>query len=618
MKFEQFDPQNKIINEVKMSTSVYDQFLASGEAEGIQAGFEAELMFRGVAAQSQKGGTDYDAEPEMDESENHRPNDIDDVIEFFGGGGSQNGRRDLATLRESLQEAFAEWRSKQQNDNWPRYEEEKVKEYIEENDWDEEQELRTYMEDSMELTEEAIEDAMSWYGARNKSVTSSKQQAELKRTDQAYTNYTEATDAIAELLDEKVEESINDRDRNYERAHEEFLDDDDDDDYSEREWIRNEYRDMTDIYRTEDINWPSWTYPELELESGFSEDSAKDLANSLSEELGVNTKVADGYHSTTRKPGLWIFEPDSSLEPDDDEDMPVEIISPPMPLSVCLDTLPKFFAWANSQDAYSNDSTGFHIGVSLPIVGGNVDYLKLALFLGDQYVLDQFERGSNIFTKSAMEKLRVNIEANKTTPEQVANTMKLMKANLIELANKTLGQSNGHGKYTSINLKDNYIEFRSMGSESYFNNPDSLAKVLDTVKRYAYAMYISSHPEMYRDEYAKKLYKLLDTTSNSSAAIQDFANYVTAVGGADQASVKAFIKDIQSGGYKDAPLPDRTTPARSGPKEGKRYLWNVQHDGQRVEVVATTKDEAIAIAKKENPEWATSTPNSFLVYRLID
>lgn len=590
------DESSEELNEVKMTTNVFDQFINSPEAEGIAAGFEAELIFTGIGESS---GDDYNDDPEMDESEDRRARSIEDICEFFHDG-EHNSRRDVQKLRETLEEEFQEWQHEQMNAAWAGVSHEAVEDFIKNNDWDEEDEMRQYMDEQMELTSEAIEEAMSWYGERSRGITSSKQQAELTRTDQSYTNFIEAADAVDELLKERVEESIDSQDSTYESAREEW-EEEVRDEYDERDWlIGSDYDYMMDVYRSQDINWPYWSYPEPESEGGYSESSAQLLADTMENALGVKIAVSGGYHSTKRRPGLWIFEPDSSLDPDDSEDMPVEIISPPMPLKQTLDILPKFYDWAKSEDAYSNESTGFHIGVSLPIQGGRVDYVKLALFLGDQNVLDEFGRGSNYFTKSSMLKLRQEVENGTIDAAKVADTLKLMKHNLIEFADKTLKRGGGvHGKYSSINMKGDYIEFRSMGSESYFSNPNSLTKVLDTIKRYAYAMHIASRPDLFRDEYAKKLYKLLDKDGNDSEAMQQFADYVAAVGGADAQTVKAFMASMKTNKYNDAPLPDRQNPARTGHR-GSKYWWNVQWDSnRRMEVVASNKEEAREVAARE-------------------
>jgi hypothetical protein len=414
--------------------------------------------------------------------------------------------------------------------------------------------------------------------------------------------FAEANDHANDMLDEKVKESISEGDDNYERARNEWEENNIEDfDFDEESWLRdNNLRSMTDVYRNYSINWPYWNYPELE--GGYTEEAAQRVADSLENDLDVNVKVSGGYHQAKRRPGLWIFEPDSSLEPDSEEDLPVEIISPPMPIKQTLEILPLFFQWAEENDAYANDSTGFHVGVSLPHTGGRIDYLKLALFLGDQYVLDKFDRGANYFCKSALEKIKGAIDRGDTSDQEIADTMKLLKHNLIELANKTLKTEKGHGKYTSINLKNDYVEFRSMGSEKYVGDSEKVANIVDTVKRYAYAMHIASRPDLFRDEYAKKLYKLLDKSFDSADAIQQFADYVAKVGGADNQTVKNFILIMKTDSSKDAPLPDRKSPVRDGITKSPtgKYWWNVQWDGnRRMEVVAKNKADAMEVARRE-------------------
>ena len=606
MKYDDIIPQNQppeVLDEVKMTTNVFDQFINSDAADGIQAGFEAELIFTGLGG---SGGDYYDAEPEMDESEDRRPRSIEDIVEFFHDG-DHNSRRDVDSLSETLQNEFFEWQSDQMNEAWSEAETEAVKEYIEENDFDYDDEVENYLRDELNLDPQQLKVALA-AGKSAGQITSSKQLALFADENEAYAHWAEARDHVDELLDERVQESIDSQDRNYDRAREEW-EDNVRDDYDDSDWLRDsEYSWMTDVYRNQDINWPYWNYPDAGSEGGYSEENAQRLADIMEDELDVNVKVASGYHSATRRPGLWIFEPDSSLEPDDGDDMPVEIISPPMPLRQTLEILPKFYDWAKTEGAYSNESTGFHIGVSLPDVGGRVDYVKLALFLGDQYVLDQFDRGANYFAKSSMEKLRQDVKTGTVSADKVKTTLLTMKNGLIEVADSVIKRGGGaHGKYSSINVKGDYIEFRSMGSESYFSNPGSLNKVLDTIKRYAYAMYIASRPELFRDEYAKKLYKLLDKEGNGAAAMKDFADYVASVGGVDQQTVKNLITSLKSETYSDAPLPDRRNPVRTGRRDGQpsMYWWKVDAGNRKLEVLAQNKGEARAMAAKQ---WNVPVP----------
>ena len=282
---------------------------------------------------------------------------------------------------------------------------------------------------------------------------------------------------------------------------------------------------MSDVANEFSLMWPVITYTGQSSEGGWSQDNAESLADSLSKELGIKTKVAGGYHTATRDDKTWIFEPDTSLDSDDSDNMAVEIISPPMPLEQCLPMMENFFTWAEENGAYANSSTGFHMGVSLPHRGGAVDYVKLALFLGDEHVLREFGRSSNHFCEAAIKKIRNRVKGNK---EAVGNAMELMRNNLIELAQKALEINNhGFGKYTSINPKGGndstrpdkergakYIEFRSAGNSNYFEDIDRLK---NTLLRYAKAMTVAANPAAERKEYYKKLYKLISPPEGDPA-----------------------------------------------------------------------------------------------------
>ena len=593
------DEDESMLNEVKMSTNIFDQFINSPEAEGIAAGFEAELYFQNI------GEPDYDYDSdnrEEDYSEDRSPRSIDDIKSFFYDY-DYNTRRDVENLVETLETEFYEWQSEQMANTWDNVQEEEVRKYIQENDFVFDDELEEYMSDTLGLDEEQIKAALL-VGPGLDRVSSSEQSSLFDKDNEAVAHYTEAVDAVTSLLDERVEDSIRFQDRSYDSAREEW-EEENRDEYSERDWLEGAYDTMQDVYREHDIQWPYWSDPEIR-KPGYSLENATDLANTLTAELGVKTIASSYYHEHERKPGLWIFEPDGSLTSADDEnDMPVEIISPPMPLKETLEILPKFYAWAKSHDAYSNDTTGFHVGVSLPDVGGEVDYMKLALFLGDKYVLDKFERYGNSYCKSAFKKIRDEVTKGDVGDLKIARVFDKMKSGLIEMANEIIsdgrGSGHGHGKMTSLNMKGKYVEFRSMGNEHYFSKPKSLANILDTIKRYAYAMYIAGNPELYRDEYAKKLYKLLDKDGDNAAILKEFSDYVTAIGGADIKTVKDFMTTNRADRYNDAKLPDRQSATRTGYRPtGAKYWWNVQWDkNRRMEVVASNKREAREVAAKE-------------------
>jgi hypothetical protein len=207
------------------------------------------------------------------------------------------------------------------------------------------------------------------------------------------------------------------------------------------------------------------------------------------------------------------------LDPDDrSQEAGLEIVSPPMPLNQAIEQLQRVIEWANDPNegnAYTNRSTGLHMGISIPYKGGDVDYLKLILFMGDQYVLEKFGRAANTYTASAMGKLKQNVAGSRNRGDtKITSALELMKSNLLELAQKYVQQGVGDSKYTSAHIKDGYIEFRSPGGD-YLAKADEEINVLeDTMRRFAYAMYLAGRPDLERPEYYKKLYKLIAPEGN--------------------------------------------------------------------------------------------------------
>ena len=472
--------------EVKMSPTALEQWAKSDEAAGIQAGFEAELIFRGT-------NRDDDQESEPDYDADERADSIEGVIDFFQGGENGIGRNTANRLRDGLYEEWGDWREEAIQAAWEADEEDHVLAWMEENVWAEDKDL--YRERAAE--------------ALGIDLDAAEPSAEQ----------TQAIEAQArEEFERDVATTIEEQDDDYQRAREEFRDDaaDNDPDYDEESFLQEKYRYMSDIADAFSLDWPYWT----EGSSGGDGRSQEDIADSLSRALGgAEVKAGGGYHSTTRRPGRWIVEPDGSLDPDDYEDAGLEIVSPPMPLPQALESLRTVIDWANGPgDAYTNGSTGLHMGVSIPYKGGDVDYVKLILFMGDQYVLDQFDRAANSYTRSALEKLqdvqrsrrRVReAEGSMTGAEKTAAAMDLMRKNLIELAQRYVQDGVGKDKYTSAHIKPGYIEFRSPGGDYLSMDSRDEQSLGNTMLRFARAMQIAGRPDLERKEYSKKLYKLL-------------------------------------------------------------------------------------------------------------
>lgn len=511
----------KQLDELRMNPRSLQKFSDSPDAEGIQAGFEAELIFSGLGGASD----DYESEPDYDYDE--RPGSIQGVIDFFSNDDYGNGMssREANRLQDRLDEAYYEWYDDKLYSEWKDERQEVIRDaLLDEKSWTER--LHDHLVDEMGYTDSDA-DAIIKLGSTRKSGNGPAGSEYSEEELDMLTAYSAAEGSADGLLDEEIESCISSEDDIYERAYENFRDNYDVGDDSGF-WTDNGWRWMSDIAGDFDLMWPVWTEGSDDANGEYDYGNAEMLAQSLAKTLGVKAHASGGYHSTSRKPGLWILEPDGSLDPDDPENMPVEVVSPPMPLQDCLKTIENFFTWAEDNGAYTNSSTGFHMGVSLPHTGGKVDFIKLALFLGDEHVLREFGRISNHFAEAAMKKIRNKLSASHNK-EQIAGALDLMRSNLIELATKQLkivGQE-GFGKYTSINPhigKDNsYIEFRAAGGANYFEDID---KLKNTLLRYAQAMHVASRPDLERNEYYKKLYKLISPTEGNPS-LDLFAKFAT-------------------------------------------------------------------------------------------
>jgi hypothetical protein len=498
---QQIAESQEQLDEVRMSPSALQQWAKSPEAQGIRAGFEAELIFRDTT-----NDDDDDGEMEPDYDYDERARSVSQVIDFFNGGdyGGLSERQE-GRLQDGLDEQYMEWQDERMRDAFDEEAEDLIRKVLfDEGDWDEDNEIQKQLA-LLDLTDDEINDIVN-AGERAPKFTSSKEQTAYAEANPLYQKYLDAQAEAEGLLDDLVADEVRKKGANWDAALDDFREnfyvDDDSDFFSD---VGLSY--MSDIASEYSLDWPYLTGG-----GGGNNDGSREwdsIGDSLKDAIDMPVRVSAGYHSMPRKEGQWIVEPDSSLSPDDREDFGLEIVSPPLPLLTALEKLQEVTDWANNPNegnAYTNSSTGLHMGVSVPYKGGDVDYLKLILFLGDEYVLQSFGREANTYTKSAMKAFRENIRSGRADP---AGAMALMKSNLIEFAYREIQKGVGTGKYTSAHIQNGYIEFRSAGGDWLAEESADPQKLSSTMLRYARAMQIAANPSEERKEYAKKLYKLV-------------------------------------------------------------------------------------------------------------
>jgi hypothetical protein len=478
-EFAEFTEEQDNLFEITMSPSSLKKLSAQ---TGALAGMEFEMIVPGI------GDDDGDQEPDYDFDQRCRS--IQDARDFFYDG-DYNGRQDIERMSDRMQNDYAEWLYERLDRDFVNESEYLISEWVannvDESEWNPD-----------ELEGEARQEALDEFIANVDADPSS--------------------DYYQQALDEYREEFR--------------------DSYDESDWLDAEDLDlMSGVENVYNITWPHWR------STGSGEVSVEDTADSFQAAVGRDVKASSSYHSgRVERPSTrslhYIVEPDASLDPDDSDDQGLEFVSPPLPIEELLSDLNKVKAWADRTGCYTNDSTGLHINVSVPgwTQGTDqLDYVKLALLLGDEFVLDSFGRASNTYTKSAMGKI---VDIVRQRPDRAQLLMNRMKKGLDQLATR-LVHSRQTEKYTSINIKNGYIEFRSPGGD-WLN--DKFPEIENTLRRFTVALSAAVDPDAYRQEYLKKLYKLLDV-SGEKDPLSYFAKY--AAGELPKAALKSFVRQAQ-------------------------------------------------------------------------
>ena len=380
-------------------------------------------------------------------------------------------------------------------------------------------------------------------------------------------------------------------------------------------WIRN-YPRMSTVSENFNLDWPYWTSPG----EGAGENEITDVAAEIEGAIGMKVKGSSGYHSTKRGTDFFILEPDSSIDADEDEsEAGLELISPPMPLTQCLEYLDKVFKWANAYGCRTDSSTGFHMGISIPDQTiENVDHLKFILFLGDEYVLQQFNRENNTYASSMYKKITTAITQSNNDPAEILNSF---KQGMNSIAAKTVRRLivNKSDRFVTVNVKPNYIEVRSAGGD-YLNELD---KIKNTLLRYVRTMGLAADPEAEKQEYAKKLYKMLAPTvkSGDENVIQYFSQY--SAGTLPAAALKSFIKQAQMkrAGKKDGAATAAAlarAPAATGGSGATSIPDSYRMVDRNNEYLATVNADTLFDAYTRARRIATTAQLASNAWRLID
>lgn len=438
-----FEAQQELF-EVNMSPSNLKKLV--GTVPNAKVGIEYEMQIPGIFDNSDDSSVNDEI-----------ASDIDDVYTFY----DNESINDASSLRDELYNNFYSWQSEQISNLWSNDGREYFVKYCRENVTDEE--VLEYL--GKDTEDEGEASSRDW--------------------------------------NDYIDRQWDDQEDIYDNAFYEFEEEVRDDFHDERQFLRD-----TGIVRMSDVvNGGNYN---VSFPSGGGNEAAEELALNFMEYMGLNSVAyanddgnysywEDGYwEEIDEKPyHLYIFESDVSLEYNGPE-----LVGPTQSLDQTLEDSEKIRKWARTNGATSSKQTGLHMNISIPDFSTDkLDYVKLALLLGDQYILDKFDRYGSYYAESALDVVKDRAK----DPESAMRLLAQLKTNMNQIASKII-HSGATKKFTSIGTKDNRVEFRAPGGDWLSG---SFEKYEDTLRRFVVALDAACDPSKYKKEYESKLHTIL-------------------------------------------------------------------------------------------------------------
>lgn len=274
--------------------------------------------------------------------------------------------------------------------------------------------------------------------------------------------------------------------------------------YSMTDWMEEEYGSWADFLYEQGI--------ELSHTSSYTlSEIAERIKDWASENSKSDSVISGSYHTGKAVDNTeWRVEDDSSIKYNALHQLGAEIISPVYDnLGDMLSEMRSLFTRLDRSSVTTNTSTGLHVTMSLASQPDMpVNKLKMAVLLGDQYALSEFDRRFNTYSQSQQDQIE-NALVELTKKDDVS------KMDFSKLEEILLGGVK-HTKFSSINFKNltnqvgnNLIEFRVGGGAGYHQAMDKVTKL---VVRCGATMLAGYFPELFKKDYIKTIYRLIEKT----------------------------------------------------------------------------------------------------------
>jgi hypothetical protein len=311
----------------------------------------------------------------------------------------------------------------------------------------------------------------------------------------------------------------------------EYVEENDEDEYLE--WLAEDIRESGEAWEdaynraTDDNTHEDWVNKAYDY--GYSsmmedhdiyisggEGGLEEVENEISSWVYNNsdyTNIETGdYHSGGINNDYWRIEDDSSIE---GGGLGAEIISPVYQTPrAMLEEMKGLFEELEDKPTDTNYSCGLHVTMSFDPkrngddrpVSAETNKVKLAVLLGDKYLLQTFGREKNSYAKSQYKNLQRKAEELKSDPTNLKT---------ISAIEEILKDGIDTGKFNTIHFKENQrdnesgyklIEFRVGGGDDYHLD---MPKIVKAVVRYATTLQ-ASYTDDYNKDYIRALFKLIN------------------------------------------------------------------------------------------------------------
>ena len=265
-------------------------------------------------------------------------------------------------------------------------------------------------------------------------------------------------------------------------------------DHSMEDWINDQWYSMSAFL--DDYGY------EYSSESGSVEGVASELYRGWIEKNSKFDEYPEyGEYGSTGVTDRWAVETDSSIDPD--EGAGAELISPVFSNArEMLEEMKSLFEWSEGEFG-TNSTTGLHITMSWQGDKSKPNKLKMAMLLGDEYLLDVFGRLRNSYTRSQYRNVL-----------KYAEEIDTGKLENFEKLEAVLQKGISRDKFSSINFKgqkdsssgNELIEFRIAGGRDY---NEMYKEVVQACVRYGTIMKAGYEPDAFRQDYIKAVSRLL-------------------------------------------------------------------------------------------------------------